>query len=81
MDAFFALQKKLLQFYQTKDHKIQKILEDIRLNFILHLSYLSDTLGVMDHCNWYLWEPGSNIVDFSIKLTISGVGKEQLASH
>ena len=81
MDAFFVLQKKLLQFFQTKDHKLQKILEDIRINFILHLSYLSDTLGVMDHCNWYLWEPGSNIVDFAIKLTTSGVGKEQLASH
>ena len=66
-------------FFLTKDHKIQKILEDI--NFILHLSYLSDILGVMNHCNYYLQKPGSNIVDFAIKLTTSGVGKVRLASH
>ena len=48
----FVLQKKMLQFFQTKDYKIQKILED--LNFIRHLSYLSDILGVMDHCICYL---------------------------
>ena len=34
----FVLQKKLLQFFQTKDYKIEKILKDI--NFIPHLSYL-----------------------------------------
>ena len=80
MDArFFVLQKKLLLFFQTKDYKIQKILEDI--NFILHLSYLSDVLEVVNHCDCYLQGPGSNIVDFAIKLTTSGVGKVWLASH
>ena len=73
----FVLQKRLLQFFQTKDYKIQKILENI--NFIPHLSYLSDILGVMNHCNCYLQGPGSNIVDFAIKLT--GVGKVRLVSH
>ena len=70
---FFVLQKKLLQPFQTEDYKIQKILEDI--NFILHLSCFSDTLGVMNCCKCYLKGPGSNIVDFVIKLTTSGVGK------
>ena len=60
----FVLHKKLLQLFQTKDYKIQKILEDI--NFILHLSYLSDILEVMNNCNCYLQGPGSNIVDFAI---------------
>ena len=76
----FALQKKLLQFFQTKDYKIQKILEII--TFIFHLFYLSDILGVMNHCtNCYLQGPGSNIVDFAIKLTTSGVSDMRLASH
>ena len=73
---FFVLQKKLLQFFQTKDYKMLKILEDI--NFILHLPYLSDILGVMNHCNCYLQGPGSNIVDFAIKLTTS---EWQSAAH
>ena len=55
------------------------MLEDI--NFILHLSYLSDILGVMNNCNCYLQGPGSNILDFAIKLTTSGVGKVRLTSH
>ena len=71
----FVLQQKLLQFFQTKDYKIQKVLE-----FILHLFYLSDILGAMNHCNYYLQGPGSNIVDFTIKLT-SGEGKGRLVSH
>ena len=75
----FVLQMKLLQFFQTKYCKIQKILEDI--NFIFHFSHLSDILGVMNHCNCYLQGPGSNIVDFAIKLTTAGVGKVRLASH
>ena len=45
----FVVQKKLLQFFQTKDYKIQKILQDV--NFILHLSYSSDISGVMNHYN------------------------------
>ena len=74
-----VLQKKLLQFFQTKDYKIQKILED--KNFILHLSYLSDILEVINHYMCYLQGPGSNFVNFAIKLTTSGVGKVRLASH
>ena len=35
----------------------------------------------MNHCMCYLQEPGSNIVNFAIKLTTSGVGKVRLASH
>ena len=35
----------------------------------------------MNHCNCCLQEPGSNIVDFAIKLTTTGVGKVRLASH
>ena len=35
----------------------------------------------MNHCNCYLQEPKSNIVDFAIKLTTSGEGKVRLASH
>ena len=75
----FVLQKKLLQFFQTKDYKIKKILEDI--NFILYLSYLSNILGVMNHRNCYLQGPESNIVDFAIKLTTSGVSKVRLPRH
>ena len=75
----FVLQKKLLQFFQTKNYKIQKILEDT--NFILQLFYLSDILDVMNHSNCYLQGPGSNIVDLAIKLTTSRVGKVRLARH
>ena len=65
MDASFCVaQEDLLQLFQTKDYKLQKILEDI--NFILHLSYLSDILEVMNNCNCYLQGSGSNIVDFAI---------------
>ena len=63
----FVLRKELLQFLQTKDHKFQKILEDE--NFILHLAYLSDIFGVMNHFNCSLQGPESSIIDFSIKLT------------
>ena len=63
MDALF--------FFQTKDYKIH-ILEGI--NFILCLSCLSDILAIMNYCNCYLQGPGSNILDFAIKLTTSGVG-------
>ena len=45
----FALTKELLQFFQTKDHKFQKILEDE--NFIPHLTYLSDSFGIMNYFN------------------------------
>ena len=58
---------ELLQFFQTKDHKFQKILEDE--NFIRHLAYLSDIFGVMNHFNCSLQGYESNIIDFSIKLT------------
>ena len=80
MDASCCVAKEAASVHaKTKDYKIQKIFEDI--NFILHLSYLSDTLRVMNHCNCYLQRTGSNIVDFVIKLTTSGVGKVRLASH
>ena len=42
----FVQRKELLQFFQTKDHKFQKILEN--KNFILHLAYLSDFFGIMN---------------------------------
>ena len=61
------VRKELLQFFQTKDHKFQKILEDE--NFILHLANLSDIFRVMNHFNCSLQGPESNITDFSIKLT------------
>ena len=63
----FVLRKELLQFFQTKDHQFQKILEDE--NFIFHLAYLSDIFGVMNHFNCSLKGPESNIIYFSIKLT------------
>ena len=63
---FFVLRKKLLQFFQIKDHKFQKILEDE--NFILHLAYLSHIFGVINHFSYSLQGPESNIIDFSIKL-------------
>ena len=69
----FVLHKKLLQFFQTKDYKIQKILEDI--NFILHLFNLSDILEVMNNCNCYLQGPRSNIVDFAINWLHQGWAK------
>ena len=59
---------ELLQFFQTKDYKFQKILEDE--NFILHLAYRSDIFGVMNHFNCSLRGPESNIIDISIKLTV-----------
>ena len=79
MDAFFGVAKETASGLPNKDYKIQKILEDI--NFILHLSYLSDILQEINRCMCYLQGSGSNIVDFASKLTTSGVGKVQLASH
>ena len=63
----FLLRKELLQFFQTKDHQFQKIVKDE--NLILHLAYLSDIFGVMNHFNRYLQGPESNIIDFATKLT------------
>ena len=65
--TFFVVRKELLQFFQTKDHKFQRILEDE--NFILHHAYPSDIFGVMNHFNCSLQGPESNIIDYSIKLT------------
>ena len=62
----FELRKKLLQFFQRKDHKFQKILEDE--NFILHLAYLPHIFGVENHFGCSLQGPESNTIDFSIKL-------------
>ena len=64
---FFVGRKELLQFFQAKDYKFQKILEDE--NFILLLAYLLDIFGDMNHFNCSLQGPESNIIDFSIKLT------------
>ena len=47
-----VLRKELVQFFQTKDHKFQKILE--KENFILHLAYLSDIFGAMNHFSCFL---------------------------
>ena len=77
--SFCAAKQYVLQFFQTKDYKISKSLED--RSFILYLSCLSKILAVLHHCNCYLQWPGSNIIDFAIKLTTSGVGKVRLASH
>ena len=63
----FVLRKELVQFFQTKNHKFQKILEEE--NFILHLAYLSDIFGAMNHFNCFFQGHKSNIIDFSIKLT------------
>ena len=63
---FFVLRKKLLQFFQIKDHKFQKILEDE--NFILHLAKLSHIFGAMNHFSCFLQGPESSVIDFSIKL-------------
>ena len=60
----FELRKELLQFFQIKDHKFQKILEDE--NFILHLAYLSHIFGVINHVSCSLQGPESTIIDFSI---------------
>ena len=62
----FVLRKELLQFFQIKDHKFQRFLEDE--NSILYLAYLSHIFGVMNHFSCSLQEPESNIIDFSIKL-------------
>ena len=62
----FVLREELFQFFQTEDHKFQKILEN--KNFILHLAYLSHIFGVMNHFSCSLQGPESNIIDFSIKL-------------
>ena len=71
--VFLCCKRSFFSFFK------QKILEDI--NFILHLSHLLDILGLINHCNCCLQGPGSNIVDFTIKLTTLGVGKVRLASH
>ena len=63
----FVLRKKLLQFFQTKDHEFQKILEDE--NFILYLAYLSDSFAAMNHFNCNLLGSESNIINFATNLT------------
>ena len=61
MDASFCVAKKAVSVLPSKNYKIQKVLKGI--NFILPLSYLSDILGVMNHCTCHPQGPGSNIVD------------------
>ena len=81
MDSSFSVAKEAASILANKtlqdsgDYTVQHI------HFILHLFYLSDILGVMNHYNCYIQGPGSNIVDFAIKLTTSRVGKVRLASR
>ena len=69
MDSSFCVAKEAASVLPNKrlqdsaDYTVQHI------NFILHLSYLSDILGVMNHDNCYIQGSESNIVDFAIKLT------------
>ena len=79
MDATFCAAKEAALVLPNK--RLQNSEDCKGINLILHLSYLSDTLGVMNHCNCYLPGPGRNIVYFAIKLTTSGAGKARLASH
>ena len=81
MDSSVCVAKKAASVLPNKrlqdsgDYTVQHI------NFIFHLSHLPDILGVMNHCNYYFLESGSNIVDFAIEVTTSGVGKVRLASR
>jgi len=63
----FELREELLQFFKTREHELQKNLEDE--NFILHLAYLSDIFEAMNSFNYSLQGSDSNIIDFSMKLT------------
>ena len=74
-EAALVLSYKRLQDSRGYTVQVQHI------NFILHLSCLSDILGVMNHYNCYIQGPRGNIVGFAIKLTTSGVGKVRLASQ
>ena len=81
MEVSFCIAKEAASVLPNKKLPISENFRRHSLNFILHLSYLLDILGVMNHWNCYLQEPASNIVDFAIKLTTSGVGKVPIASH
>ena len=50
--CLFVLRKEMLQFFQIKDHKFQKILEDE--NFIFHLAHQSHIFEVMNHFSCFL---------------------------
>ena len=63
---FFVLRKELLGFFQTKDHKHQKILKDKK--FFLYFAYQLDIFGVVNFFNRYLRGFKSNIIDFAVKL-------------
>ena len=78
MNASFHVAKKTASLLPNK--RLQN-LEDI--NFILHLSYLSDMLEIMNHCSCqaYLQGSESNIADIAITLTTSGVGEMRFANH
>ena len=75
----FVLNKKLLQFFQTKKLQTSKDFKRDKLHSspFLFVRYF----GSNELCNCYLHGPESNIVDFAIKLTASGVGTVRLAGH
>ena len=80
MDASFCVAKEAVSVLPNK--RLQK-LEDFG-SHKLHCAFppsLSDILEVMNHCNCYPEGPGSNIVDFTIILTLSGVGKVTVAVY
>ena len=79
MDAYFCVAKEAASV--LPDKRLQNSEDSKDINFIFHPSYLLDILGLMNNCSNYLQEPGSNIVDFAIKSTTSGVGKLRLASR
>ena len=81
MDAFFCVAKEAALVLPNK--RLQNS-EDFRRNKLhslpfLFVIYFGSNESLYSNC--YLQGPGSNIVDFAIKLTTSGVSKVWLASH
>ena len=50
IDASFCVAKEAASVLPNQRLQNAEDFKDI--NFILHLSYLSDILGVINHCNW-----------------------------
>ena len=70
MDASFCVAKEAASVLSNK--RLQNSEDSRRHKFhSLPFLFVRDILGVMNHCNCYLQGPGSNIVDFAIKLTTS----------
>ena len=75
MDAFFWVAKEAASVLPNQRLQNSEDFDD--MNFILYFSYLSDILGVINHCIW----PGTLEVwmqhlDFAIKFTTSGVSSQ-----